>query len=1048
MEIITGAMTTLLPKLTALLTGEYKLQRRLRDDIMFLKSELERMQPTLEKVSEAPVSDKLVRMWAMDLRELSYDIEDSVDKFMVRVNTDPSAKPRGLRGFIHRSMRLLKTARLRHDIATDVLGIKKLVNEVAARRDRYKIDSACFVRSAPSTIDPRVTGMFKKITNLVGINGPLEDLAKLLMEPEHQLKVISIVGVGGLGKTTLVNTMYQQLSGQFNCHAFTSVSLNPDIKGVLSSILRQVSFQRYCNIETWTVEEIIYRTREILEDKRYLVIIDDIWDQSAWEIIKCAFVENNCSSRIITTTRVLDVAAFCCSKVDGAIYKLKHLSHDDSKKLFYRSIFGSEDGCLSELKEVSEKILKKCGGVPLAINAIASLLASETNINKWYSVDKSICSVPDKSGGVENMRNILSISYYGLPSHLRACLLYLSIFPEDYSISKEQLIRRWIFEGFIPGEDVVTLYELGEKYFMELVNKNMIQPEYIDAHGRVLACRVHDMVLDLITSLSYEENFAITLPGQRSRNLPKKIHRLSLQNNADGHDMANSRNLSHLRSLVIFPRAAKLLPPLSCFHLLRVLDFEGCHDLQSYQIDGLLNLLHLRCLVLKDTEIASLPKEIGKLHYLQTIDLRNSRISELPSTFVQLRQLMQLYIDRSVMLPVGFGAMKALQALTYIGVSKSPYFIEELGNLTELRTLHISVSGIRHRSYKNSLVDSLCNLKKLHELCILGGVLSTLPTRINSCFLCLKTLDMKIYTLTHENFRNLGALRCLFCLHLTVLEIQPVRLVVGNGIDRGEFQCLVKFSFACDAMRLIFGQHAMPSLENLDLAFTVRETKDLNLGLENLHSLKHATIRIDCGGCSVNEVEHADSAIRKSGLMNPNYPRLDVIRHFECMIQDVEKLQVHDEINETTEESGIDKIGPWGGNGGGTCDIKAASLRLESVTICSGTIVDALAFSYCDVSGKRHTTNFWGGIGGSAHTICLGASEYIIEVSGTVGPFFLIQDAITSLKFVTNRRSYGPFGVPLGTPFCSQVKKNHSIVGFFGRSGAYLHAIGVYVRPL
>jgi disease resistance protein RPM1 len=114
---------------------------------------------------------------------------------------------------------------------------------------------------------------------------------------------------------------------------------------------------------------------------------------------------------------------------------------------------------------MSEKILKKCGGVPLAINTVASLLASKPrNINQWYNVHNSIGTGLDKSPSVENMRKVLSISYYGLPVHLKPCLLYLSIFPEDYNISRDQLIRRWISEGFIPGEDAVTLYEHSWQY--------------------------------------------------------------------------------------------------------------------------------------------------------------------------------------------------------------------------------------------------------------------------------------------------------------------------------------------------------------------------------------------------------------------------------------------------------------------------------------------------------------------------------------------------------------------------------------------------------
>jgi Leucine-rich repeat (LRR) protein len=639
----------------------------------------------------------------------------------------------------------------------------------------------------------------------------------------------------------------------------------------------------------------------VLQNNRYIVILDDVWDKLAWKHVKCALVENFCSSRIITTTRIHDVAVSCCSEVDGTVYKLQNLSYYDSKKIFYKRIFGFEDNFHPELQEMSDKILKKCGGVPLAINTIASILAnSSRNIKQWHDVYNSIGSGLEKSQILGNMRNILSISYYGLPSHLKACLLYLSMYPEDYSILGDQLIRRWISEGFVQGEDVVTSYEIGEKYFTELINRSLIEPDHIDPHGKVLSCQLHDMVLDLLTSLSCEENFITALHDRKSTNVPKTIRRLSVQTSTDGHAILKASNLSHVRSLIVFPRAANLLPPLSSFYVLRVLDFEGCHNLESYQIDGVATLFHLRSLILKDTNIESLPKEIGKLGYLQTLDLRNTNISELPSTVVQLSQLLRLYIDRSVIVPAGFEGMKSLQALSHIGICKSPS-TKELGCLTELRILHISISGVWYASNEKSLMDSLCNLKRLHELCIVGGVISKLPRWIKSRFLCLGSLDLKLGQLLQEDLQNLGALSCLYDLSLTVVGTGSQRLVVGT--DQKGFQSLVKFSFSCNTMRLIFTQQAMPRLEYLELVFRIQETRAFNVGLENLPSLKYVRTRIDCMGCRGNVVEHVDAAIRKAACANSNHPRLDVIRYFDnAMDRDDEKLQVHDEIEETEEE--------------------------------------------------------------------------------------------------------------------------------------------------
>jgi disease resistance protein RPM1 len=238
---------------------------------------------------------------------------------------------------------------------------------------------------------------------------------------------------------------------------------------------------------------------------RYFIVIDDVWEVPSWNAIRTALKENNLGSKVLITTRRSDVA-----ELAHCTYKMQPLCPDSCKILFYGRIFGSQDRCPERFSQVSDKILKKCGGVPLAIITIASLLANKSDdITQWQEV----CSLIGSGIGSNNdMRKILSLSYYDLPSHMKTCFLYLSMYPEDYEISRDSLIWMWMSEGFIqPRKKEDDLFELGTSYFNDLINRSLVQPVFDNENNdRLYGCRVHDMILDLMCSLSREENFVTT----------------------------------------------------------------------------------------------------------------------------------------------------------------------------------------------------------------------------------------------------------------------------------------------------------------------------------------------------------------------------------------------------------------------------------------------------------------------------------------------------------------------------------------------------------
>ena len=375
---------------------------------------------------------------------------------------------------------------------------------------------------------------------------------------------------------------------------------------------------------------------------RYFIVIDDVWETRDWKNIGWALVENDRGSIVIKTTRKSEVAT-------GVIYQLRPLSDDDSKMLLFTRLFDSGGERPANLPaEACEKIMKKCGGVPLAIITMASMLVGKKT-EDWLAV----CNSPGFYRGNDGQQAhdtewILSLSYYDLPMHLKTCLLYLSVYPEDSSIPKDLLIWKWIAEGFVETKTGTSLFQLGEEYFNQLVNRSMIQAVRAkNGVGDIYACQVHDMVLDLIRGLSYEENF-VTISNDDKVTSPSgnKVRRLAHQNRVmkqltqqeDDTGMARVRSLVACRcdigSWVLHPS----------FKLLRVLALEDCNCEKGWQgLKHLGDLLHLRYLGLQGTRgIYELPEEIGKLKFLQTLDLLISDIRVLPFGVCQLTQLVYL----------------------------------------------------------------------------------------------------------------------------------------------------------------------------------------------------------------------------------------------------------------------------------------------------------------------------------------------------------------------------------------------------------------------
>uniref|UniRef100_A0ACD5Y2S9 Uncharacterized protein n=1 Tax=Avena sativa TaxID=4498 RepID=A0ACD5Y2S9_AVESA len=695
----------------------------MRDELATMNALL-RMQTEVEDGA----MDHFVREWMKQLRELAYDAEDCIDLYIFRIKCGPKL------GVYIWCKRQLERLLPRHCLAGEMRALRARAVAISERHARYGVSrDALMSRARPLALVPVLGSSAHALcpTNdpdqLVGIRAQAIDLANKVKAVTHKerdmkLKVFSIVGFGGLGKTTLAMEVCRQLEMDFDRQANVSVSQafdgGKDLQVLLKHVLHQVAKAKSQNdkgineeandslgeIDTMDVDQLAIRLKEFLDDKRYLIVVDDVWTISAWDAIQSKLPSSRHGSRIIVTTRIDSVAKECSDPTVG-VYPIKQLNLKDSRKLFMSKAFGSmEASCPTDLEITMDKILKKCGGLPLAIISIGSLLASyrsPESKDMWDTICKSIGSQMDSSPTLEGMRQIITLSYNHLPYNLKGCMMYLSIFPEDYEIRTIRLLYRWIAEGLAK------------------------------------ACRVHDMMLEVMVSKSFEANFVSLVGSQYETVSYDRIRRLSIHDDATmdssspkkqkkekaaGHSKSNGiemMSMKRVRSLTMFEIEGhhNLLSRMREFTLLRVLDLEGCKGLENKHVEHICGMYLLRFLSLRNTEVSVLPKKIGELEHLQMLNVDCTSIEKLPEEVTKLERLENVDFRNkhqwSIMWtpPQGLYRMKALREVNYMIVN-DVHVAREVGKLGQLRHIGIWVS----QENEEVLRELACSLSKTCSL--------------------------------------------------------------------------------------------------------------------------------------------------------------------------------------------------------------------------------------------------------------------------------------------------------------------------------------------
>ncbi|XP_057800215.1 putative late blight resistance protein homolog R1A-10 [Salvia miltiorrhiza] len=541
-----------------------------------------------------------------------------------------------------------------------------------------------------------------KISYMVGLHEDLLTIKSRLCGESPNLEVIPIVGMGGIGKTTLAKCVYDDpLTVQrFDIRVWVTVSQEYNADVVLSALLASME-----EFDKDRSEESKDRSKEeeelpgakvhkILKGRRYLLVMDDIWSTHAWDDVRIILPDDGNGSRVMLTTRETDVAAYACRL--SCPHKMRFMDEAQSWKLLQQKVFAHQD-CPPELENIGKEIARSCKGLPLAIVVVAGLLSAvSTNVASWSEIARNVNSVTIGGGQFEN---ILSLSYTHLHHYLRPCFLYMGMFPEDCEVRVSKLTKLWVAEGFLRRLNrSKTFEEEAEDFLEDLVKRNLVLVTKRKCDGRIKSCSLHDLMRDLCIRKAHEEKFLVNFSSGLSVKGRKNQRRVSFT--PLGLPYLSELYGLTIRTILCF-HGISVANMLEGFRLLRVLD-AGDVYVRSLP-DQLFDLFYLAYLAI--CYLGRIPTAISKLHNLETL------------SFCAKNNWMNFITSNSFCLPLEIWRMPRLRHLVFYGRLPNPEGITA-SSLENLQTPSI----VSHTMCSERILRMIPNLKKLEIDCSDGEI--------------------------------------------------------------------------------------------------------------------------------------------------------------------------------------------------------------------------------------------------------------------------------------------------------------------------------------
>jgi len=694
-----------------------------------LKITLLSLQAVMNDAEEKQITNPAVKQWLDELRDALYDADDLLDE----INTE------SLR------CQLEAESQIQQPFSDQVLNFLSSPFKSFFRVVNSEIQDV-FQRLEQFSLQKDILGLKQGVCGKVwhgiptssvvdesAIYGRDDDRKKLkefLLSKDggRNIGVISIVGMGGIGKTTLAKLLYNDLEvgENFDLKAWAYISKDFDVCRVTKILLECVGSKSVVtdNLNTLQVE-----LQQSLRNKRYLLVLDDVWDGSydEWNKLKGVFNAGDLGSKIIITTR--DESVALAMQTYLPVYYLRSLHNEDCWSLLAHHAFGPNNFREQlKLEEIGKEIAKRCGGLPLAAEAVGGLLRTKLSEKNWNKVLKSnIWDLPNIK-----VLPALLLSYHYLPAPLKRCFAYCSIFPKNSSLDKKMVVLLWMAEDLVhQSKREKTVEEVGEEYFDELVSRSLIRRQMVNGKESFM---MHDLINELATTVS--SAFCIRLEDPKPCGSLERARHLSyIRGN---YDCFNKFNMFHelkcLRTLLALPLrhwwsskypnlrshylSSKLLfDLLPAMKRLRVLSLSHYNNITELP-NSLVNLIHLRYVDLSNTKIERLPDVICKLYNLQTLLLSKCcSLIELPEDIGNLVNLRHLDLSDTKLkeMPIQIAKLQNLQTLSSFVVSKQPEGLK-IGELRKFPHLQgkLSISKLQNVTDLSDAVHA--NLEKKEEI--------------------------------------------------------------------------------------------------------------------------------------------------------------------------------------------------------------------------------------------------------------------------------------------------------------------------------------------